>query len=133
MNEKKQRAIQQEMEKLKIYEKDLIEKFVQGSGKGGQKINKTSNCVYLKHKPSGIMVRCQKDRKRETNRFLARQALIEKIKEEILKQKTKKQQEAEKIRRQKKRRSRKTQIKLLEDKKRKGQIKKLRQLPKEEE
>lgn len=104
------------MEKLGIKESDLIEKFILGSGKGGQKINKTSSCVYLKHIPTGIEIKCQRDRSRELNRFFARRELCEKIEREIHNIKTKKEQEISKIRRQKKRRSRRTQQKVLEEK-----------------
>src|SRR5579872_2140633 len=95
------------MLRLGIQESDLIEKFILGSGSGGQKINKTSSCVYLKHIPSGLEVKCQQDRSRELNRYYARQELCEKIEEQILQEKSEKQQKIAKIRRQKKRRSRK--------------------------
>ncbi|MFN4872430.1 MAG: peptide chain release factor family protein, partial [Akkermansiaceae bacterium] len=65
-------ALEQRMLALGIVPDDLLEKFVRGSGAGGQKINKTSNCVFLKHLPSGIAIKCQMDRSREMNRFLAR-------------------------------------------------------------
>lgn len=92
----KYEELQAEMKALHIEEKDLIEKFILGSGSGGQKINKTSSCVYLKHVPSGIEVKCQKTRSREENRFFARRLLCEEIKEKILKIKTEKIQEIEK-------------------------------------
>jgi protein subunit release factor B len=60
-------------------EADLLEKFVRGTGAGGQKINKTSNCVFLKHLPTGVCVKCQLDRSREMNRFLARRELCEQL------------------------------------------------------
>ena len=75
------KALESEMEKLGLIEKDIKESFISGSGSGGQKINKTQNCVYLKHLPSGIEVKCQKDRSREANRFFARRKLLEKLKE----------------------------------------------------
>ena len=62
---------------LGIREADLEESFVLGSGKGGQKVNKTHNCVCLIHAGSGIVVRCSRDREREVNRFLARRALCD--------------------------------------------------------
>ena len=65
-------ALQERMEALGIREQDLEESFVRGSGRGGQKVNKTNNCVYLKHIPTGIAVKCHVDRSRELNRFLAR-------------------------------------------------------------
>ncbi len=119
-------ALKNEMEALKIHEEDLVEKFILGSGSGGQKINKTSSCVYLKHIPSGTEVKCQKSRSREENRFLARRLLCEEIKEKVLKIKTEKIQEIEKKRRQKRRRSRRAQAKVLENKKHHSQKKSLR-------
>jgi len=70
-------SLENEMERLKIYERDLDERFVLGSGSGGQKINKTSSCVYLKHRPSGVEVSCQETRSREKNREIARRRLCE--------------------------------------------------------
>lgn len=67
------------MKGLGIAEKDLVEKFIQGSGKGGQKINKTSSCVFLQHIPSHIDIKCQKSRSRELNRFLARRELCQRL------------------------------------------------------
>jgi len=67
------------MKQLGIDEDDLIEKFILGSGKGGQKVNKTSSCVYLKHLPTGIEVKCQQGRSRELNRYVARYELCEKF------------------------------------------------------
>jgi len=65
------------MERLGILEEDLEERFVLGSGAGGQKINKTSSCVYLKHLPSAHEVSCQETRSREKNHELARTRLCE--------------------------------------------------------
>ena len=67
------------MEELGIFEKDIEEKFVRSSGHGGQNVNKTSTCVYLKHIPTGIEVKCMKDRSQSINRFLARRELIKKF------------------------------------------------------
>lgn len=65
------------MKGLGLLEEDLVERFVLGSGSGGQKINKTSSCVYIKHVPSGVEVSCQDSRSREQNREIARQRLCE--------------------------------------------------------
>jgi|ERR1700733_5643992 len=123
----KQEELKQRMELLGIKEEDIEEKFILGSGKGGQKINKTASCVYIKHLPSGIEVKCQKNRSRELNRFLARRALCERIEEQDLKIKSEKQHLAEKIRRQKRRRSKRHQEKMLEEKRRQSEKKTLRQ------
>lgn len=117
------------MEKLGIREEDLIEKFILGSGSGGQKINKTSSCVYLKHIPTGIEVKCQEDRSRELNRFLARRKLVEEIERRIYNAKTKKEQEEDKVRRQKRRRSRRQKQKLVEGKRELSEKKQLRSAP----
>jgi protein subunit release factor B len=104
------------MVKLGVKEDDIEEKFVLGSGKGGQKLNKTSSCVYIKHVPSGIEVKCQKSRSRDSNRFLARRELCERIEERVLGEKSRKRQEIERIRRQKRRRSRRQKERMLENK-----------------
>ena len=114
------------MAKLGIQEEDLIEKFILGSGKGGQKINKTSSCVSLKHLPSGIVVKCQRERSRELNRLYARRELCDRMEEILFQKKSAKREAIEKIRRQKRRRSRKAQEKILANKKHRSEIKKLR-------
>jgi len=63
-----------------IPENDFEEKFIRGSGPGGQKVNKTSNCVELRHKPTGIVVKCHETRSQEKNRAIARLKIIDKLK-----------------------------------------------------
>ncbi|MBS0621313.1 MAG: peptide chain release factor-like protein [Verrucomicrobia bacterium] len=121
-------SLARRMEQLGIREEDLIEKFILGSGKGGQKVNKTSSCVYLKHLPSGLEVKCQRERSRALNRYYARQELCDQIEEKELKAKSQKQQAFEKIRRQKRRRSRRSKEKMLENKKRHSEVKSLRKV-----
>jgi protein subunit release factor B len=121
--------LEHRMERLGIRSEDLVEKFILGSGKGGQKINKTSSCVYLKHLPTGIEVKCQQDRSREVNRYLARRELCERLEFQLHKVKSEKQQLVEKIRRQKRRRSRRGKERMLEGKKMKSERKSLRQPP----
>jgi protein subunit release factor B len=67
--------------RLTIPETHLIENFLKGSGPGGQKINKTSSAVQLKHIPTGIVVKCQDTRSRSQNRKVARRLLAERIEE----------------------------------------------------
>jgi protein subunit release factor B len=122
--------LQLRMEGLGIKEDDLIEKFILGSGKGGQNLQKTSSCVYIKHIPTGIEVKCQKSRSRDINRYQARKLICEKIQAQVYKIKTEKQSEHEKIRRQKQRRTRKQKEKMLEDKHRHSGKKELRSTPK---
>ncbi|XP_077291076.1 mitochondrial translation release factor in rescue [Arctopsyche grandis] len=63
----------------KIYEKDIEEKFVRGSGPGGSAVNKNSNCAVITHKPSGIVIKCHQSRSLDDNRKIARQMLISKL------------------------------------------------------
>lgn len=112
----KQDQLAERMRALGVREEDLVEKFVRGAGSGGQKINKTSSCVYLRHVPSGLDVKCQRARSRALNRFLARRELCDKLEERILGARSARQQEAEKIRRQKRRRSRRQKQRMLDDK-----------------
>ena len=114
------------MEKLQVVESDLEEHFIRGSGKGGQKINKTSSCVQLNHAPSGIEIRCQKTRSQADNRYWARRELCERIEEKVLGEKSKKQQAIEKIRRQKRRRSRRAKARMLDTKSKQGEKKRRR-------
>jgi len=122
----KEDELARRMEKLGILEQDLVEKFIRGGGKGGQKINKTSSCVYLLHKPSGIEVKCQQERSQAMNRFFARRELCDRLEAEIEGKKSAKQQEREKIRRQKRRRSRRQKQKMLDEKRKHGEKKQLR-------
>jgi protein subunit release factor B len=123
----KQQVLAERMAKLGIRDADLIERFVLGSGSGGQKVNKTSSCVYLRHGPSGIEVKCQRERSRELNRFLARREVCERLEERLLGLKSARQQAMEKIRRQKRRRSRRQKERMLTDKRLQGAKKQARQ------
>jgi protein subunit release factor B len=120
------------MTALEIREDDLSEQFIRGSGKGGQKVNKTSSCVKLVHRPSGTEVKCQKSRLQASNRFFARRDLCDKIEEEQLGIKSRRQQEREKIRRQKRRRSRRAKNRMLEAKHKQSEKKALRRPIREE-
>ncbi len=108
--------IQSRMELAELTDADIEETFVRGSGSGGQKINKTSSCVQLKHLPTGTIVRCQETRSREANRWLAREMLAERLLEARESELSERRQAAEKIRRQKRRRSRRQKERMLADK-----------------
>ncbi len=127
----KWKELAERMQRLGIHESDLIEKFILGSGSGGQKINKTSSCVYLKHIPTGLEVKCQSSRSRDLNRLYARRELCEQLEEKLFQEKSTKQKEIEKIRRQKRRRSRKAKEKMLANKKIQSIKKELRRPPSE--
>lgn len=122
-------ALARRMEQLGIDDSELVERFVLGSGAGGQKINKTHSCVYLKHVPSGTEVKCQASRSREMNRYLARRELCDTLEEQILGRASKRRQAREKIRRQKRRRSRRSKQRSIEDKRILSRKKNLRKPP----
>lgn len=122
----KERSLLERMERLGIDEKDITERFVRSGGHGGQNVNKTSTCVYLKHVPTGIEVKCQQERSQALNRFLARRILADKIENMVLGKESKEQQKIEKIKRQKRKRSRRAKEKVLRIKHLTGEKKKLR-------
>ena len=123
----KENQLLQRMAALGIAESDLQEWFIRGGGPGGQKTNKTSSTVCLRHKPTGLEVRCAQERSQSLNRFLARRDLCDKIAAKIHGEKSKKEQEREKIRRQKRRRSRRQTAIMVDAKKKHGAKKALRQ------
>ncbi|MBQ7189353.1 MAG: peptide chain release factor-like protein [Kiritimatiellae bacterium] len=108
--------IKEKMALAHVFEEDLTETFILGSGPGGQKINKTSSTVRLYHEPSGMTVKYGQARSREMNRWLARRELAERILERDQAEKSERRKEQERIRRQKRRRSRRQRAKMLEEK-----------------
>jgi protein subunit release factor B len=111
VSEEKNKWLRERMEALGILEKDIEEKFVRSSGKGGQKVNKTSTCVYIRHKPTGIEVKCMEDRSQSINRFLARRELVKKIEALAEGRSPVEAERLERIRKQKARRQRKSRRK----------------------
>ncbi len=100
ISQEKIQQLKEKMQKLGISEKDIVEKFILSGKKGGQKANKSHNAVYLKHIPTGIEVKCNETRERETNRFLARRLLAYKVEEKLFGT-SDRLKEIEKIRKQK--------------------------------
>lgn len=122
----KEKQLIRRMRALGIRERDLEEQFVRSSGAGGQKVNKTSTCVLLYHRPTGIRVKCQKERSHALNRFLARRILLDKIEAKLAGARSAEVQRIERIRRQKRRRSRRAKLRLLADKRHQSEKKTLR-------
>ena len=125
----KEAELNRKMASLGIAEADLDEIFIRSSGKGGQKVNKTSACVYLKHRPTGLAVKCQAERSQALNRFFARRILINKIESMILGKEAENQKKIEKIKRQKRKRSKRAKDKMLRGKKMRSEKKALRRPP----
>ncbi|MEK6690959.1 MAG: peptide chain release factor-like protein [Nitrospirota bacterium] len=126
VNPAKENTLKTKMYALNIYEKDIKESFIRSGGKGGQNVNKTSTCVYLKHIPTGIEVKCQKERSQALNRYHARVILLKKIEQLIKGKESEERQRIEKIRRQKRKRSRRVKEKILAEKKIISEKKRLR-------
>ena len=112
----KEKTLRSKLEHLGIYEKDLEESFVRSQGKGGQNVNKVSTCVYLKHIPTGVEVKCQKTRSQGLNRYYARVLLFEKIEYLMKGRESEERHRIEKIRRQKRKRSKRAKEKMLAEK-----------------
>jgi peptide chain release factor len=125
----KEKALAEKMESLNIREEEIEENFIRSSGKGGQHVNKTSTCVYLKHLPTGIEVKCQQGRSQALNRYQARVLLASKIEQLTKGRESEEIQRIEKIRRQKRKRSKRAKDKMLADKKIVSEKKKLRSRP----
>jgi protein subunit release factor B len=122
----KEAALRQRMEKLGVREEEFRETFIRSSGPGGQKVNKTSSCVYLVHLPTGLTVKCQQERSQALNRFLARRLILDRIERLRTGLVSAERIRIEKIRRQKRRRSRKAKEKILETKHLQSEKKNLR-------
>src|SRR5918996_3942854 len=112
----KELALVERLTALGVRPEDLVEKFIRSGGHGGQNVNKVSTCVYLKHIPTGIEVKCQRERSQSLNRFHARRMLADKIENLIKGKESAEQQRIEKIRRQKRKRSKRAKEKMLADK-----------------
>ncbi len=119
-------TLHQRMRKLRLREEDLQESFIRGSGPGGQKVNKTSSTVVLKHEPSGIEVRCQRERSQVLNRHWARVELCDKMEAARQEARLAEQNEREKTRRQNRPRPRGLKQRILEGKKQRSGVKKQR-------
>ena len=121
-----QLALQERMRRMGVEERDLDEHFIRSRGPGGQNVNKVSTCVVLRHRPSGLEVRCQQERSQALNRFLARRTLLTRLEAQRLGALSAEAQRIAKIRRQKRKRSKRAKDKMLFGKKLRAEKKSLR-------
>ncbi len=122
----KEDQLTRRMASLGVREVDLEENFVRSGGHGGQNVNKTSTCVMLRHRPTGLQVKSQSTRQQGLNRFIARRLLMDKIEQARTGQVATERARIEKIRRQKRKRSRRAKARMLADKAHHSEIKALR-------
>lgn len=123
--------LSRKMAALQVVESDLEESFIRSGGPGGQKINKTSVAVRLRHKPSGVEVRCDRTRSQAQNRYWARLELCDRLERARAQAESRVQQAIAKAARAKRKRPKKVKERMLETKRHRGLTKKLRSRVKE--
>jgi len=111
-------GLEKKMLALGVREEDIVENFIRSSGPGGQNVNKTATCVYLKHLPTGLEVKCQRQRSQLLNRNLARHILLSKIENKLKENLLQRQSLKAKIARQSRKRSVAAKSRILEQKRR---------------
>ena len=122
-------GLKEKMARLGVRESDIVESFIRSSGPGGQNVNKVATAVYLKHIPTGIEVKCGRERSQALNRFLARRILVNKIEAMALGRASEERRRIEKIRRQKRKRSKRAKEKMLAVKREHSEKKAFRRKP----
>ena len=123
------RALLLRMTRLGIARDDLVESFIRGTGHGGQKVNKTSSTVRLRHVPTGIEVRCQEERSLAQNRTIARTMLCEKLESRLTAARQGQRAALARKRRQQAKRSRATKAEMAREKRHRSMTKSLRRQP----
>ena len=124
----KQAQLDELMKRLGVRAEELEERFIRSGGPGGQNVNKVATCVVLRHRPSGLEVRCQQERSQALNRYLARRMLLRKLEAQRLGALSFEAQRIAKLQRQKRKRSKRAKDKLLALKRLHSQKKSLRRV-----
>ncbi|HEY0368791.1 MAG TPA: peptide chain release factor-like protein [Chthoniobacterales bacterium] len=114
------------MKPFELRDEDLEETFARSGGPGGQHVNKVSTAVTLRHRPSGISVTVQDSRSQAMNRKLARERLVRAIEHEHRRLRAEEQARREKVRRRNRPRPRRVKERILETKRKRSTLKKLR-------
>jgi len=115
--------IQSRLDRMRVAAADIEERFVRGSGPGGQKINKTSSTVWLRHRPTGIEVRCQAERSQSANRETAWREMCEKLEARIRAAQREAQNLREGERRRTRQKSRGQKVRMIQSKKHRAKSK----------
>ena len=123
VSHRKEEALREKMARFGIREADLEEHFIRSRGPGGQNVNKTATCVYLKHLPTGLEVKCQRQRSQLLNRSLARHILLSKIAHKIQQDNLQRQSFKAKVMRRNRQKPKSIKLKILDDKRRHAQKK----------
>ena len=128
MSESAEKAVtlEKRMALLGVREEDIVESFIRSGGPGGQNVNKTATCVYLKHLPTGLEVKCQRQRSQLLNRSLARHILLSKIEHRLQQDNLQRQSAKAKIMRRNRRKPKSLKLKILEAKRRQSLKKSVR-------
>ena len=111
---------------LRVRPEEVEERFVRGTGAGGQKINKTSSTVWLQHRPTGLEVRCQRERSQAMNRLTAWTELADKLEWRKQEAKNQAQSARELVRRQNLKKTRGQKKKMIQGKRHRAGIKQKR-------
>ncbi|MSU71039.1 MAG: peptide chain release factor-like protein [Opitutus sp.] len=123
------KSIEARFAALGVRTSDVDERFILGSGHGGQKLQKTSSCVWLRHRPTGVETRCQRERSQSANRELAWTELCAKLEERKRAELAKHQDEREQNRRRNRQKPRGQKIRMIQSKKHRAGIKARRGRP----